>query len=105
MQLQTETEYNGAREAFVEVNDRHIAVRLRTEDQNITTCEADIVVALSGNTYHSKLARKPRLSTDNHFWGAYFELEAFRDGNLVADSVKASLTAMEYVLMKERFDV
>lgn len=103
--MQTEQTYEGPREAFVEVNDKHIAVRLRTQDKEITTCEVDVVVALSGNTYHSKLARKPRLSTDNHFWGAYFELEAFRDGNLVADSVKASLTAMEYVLTKERFDV
>ena len=97
-------DYQGLREAFVEINDRFVAVRLRTLDQDVSLADAECV-AYSVQGSEARVFFHPRLSTDHTHWGAYFELEATQDGNTVADNVKAALTALEYTLTKERFNV
>ena len=97
-------------EAHIEINNPHVAVRMRrTGVDEFTAAEvmedAREIVRVADRVSDFK-AFKPRLSSDEVHSGAYLEFNNIDgDTNQVSDEIKASLADLGYTLVDKRFPI
>jgi hypothetical protein len=99
-------------EAFVELNDPHVAVRMRRllsseEWLTMVLSDAGIVMAAADIKLPVRLdeMRRPRISESDTHRAAYFELLNLEDSNAVADKLKAKLVDLGYKIVDKKFPV
>lgn len=99
-------------EAFVEVNDPHVAVRMRcTRPKGFDSAEWQSMLMADARSILDHVnpkwfdVKKPRPSTSDTHRAAYFELLNLEDSNAVADKLKAKLKDLGYKLTQEKFPV